>query len=45
MTGTERQAAQVAFIEHKAGSLRRLALRNPKPIGKANGNWLGAEEC
>jgi hypothetical protein len=37
MTARERQAAQVALIEHKAGSLRRLALRKPKPIGKAKG--------
>ena len=37
MTASERQDAQVALIEQKAGSLRRLALRKPKPIGKAKG--------
>lgn len=37
MTANQRQDAQLALIEHKAGSLRRLALRKPKPIGKAKG--------
>ena len=37
MTASERQDAQDALIEQKAGSLRRLALRKPKPIGKAKG--------
>jgi hypothetical protein len=37
MTAREWQAANHALIEHKAGSLRRLVLRKPKPIGKAKG--------
>lgn len=37
MRTNDRQTAQAALEKHKAGSLRRLALRKPKPIGKAKG--------
>jgi len=37
MTANERQAAQLALTQHKAGTLHRLALRDRKPSGKATG--------
>lgn len=37
MTANERQAAQDALTQHKAGTLHRLALRDRKPSGKATG--------